>query len=1132
MKTEVKFWQEEVVIPTYMPDFPDKHPMFLEKRVYQGSSGKIYPLPFTDRISEIKTDRKWKAIYIENRYLKVMILPEVGGRIHAVLDKTNGYNLIYKQEVIKPALVGLAGSWISGGIEFNWAQHHRPATFLPVDFEFEEHSDGSKTVWLGDHEPMTRMKGMHGVCLYPDNAFVELKARVYNRTPFTRTFLWWANAATKVHEGYQSFFPPDVYYIADHAKRAMSEYPFCNGFYYGVNYAERAAKGVPENEIPAKFIPPHCGNPNLKIPDYSPDDLSWYANIPVPTSYMCMGSEEDFFGGYDHFADAGIVHIADRHIAPGKKQWTWGNHDFGYAWDRNLSDDESPYIELMAGVFTDNQPDFSFLQPFETKSWSQYWYGIARIGVPQHANLSAALSLRIDTKTIKIGITATTIFKNAAISLENQNAKMEWTANLSPAEPFLIESANKKNFAETDCKLTVFDANGSEIISFQPKLRIKKDVPPPATEPLLPDEIESIEELFLTGLHLEQYAHATRQPESYWREALKRDSLDSRCNNALGLRLLRCGEFTEAEKYFRNAIKRLTLRNPNPADGEAFYNLGLCLRFQINSNPKSETRNPKLNESYTAFYKAAWNQAFGSAAFLALAEIDCQRADWLTALKHLDKSLALNTENLYARNLKALILQRLNRRNEAENLLIETLSLDKLDWFARFLSGESIKCDSQTKLDLAHNLANAGFFELAIECLENNSLSKTSDLADRNLGTSPLIFYTLGWLYAKLGKTEKSVFFFRKAASENTDYCFPNRLEEIAVLESAMRENPSDAFAPYYLGNLFYDRRRYAEAIKLWEQSAAINNKFSIVRRNLGIAYFNFEGNAKKALEAYEYAFATDPNARLLYERDQLWKRVGKPTDLRLRELEKFPDLVAVRDDLTVEICSIYNQTNQPQKALELLEKRNFQPWEGGEGQVLREFVAANILSGRKCLTENKFAEARNHFLKCLNPPKNLSETHHLRANKADIYFWLGMTEENLGNPEKALEYLILSADTKGDFQEMSVTNYSEMTLFSALSLRKLGKTAEAENLLNELQDYAENLEKTKAKIDYFATSLPTMLLFNDDIQKRLQTKALFLQAQAFYGLGELEKASDLIKKVVANDPNHQSALNLFDTKL
>ena len=150
-------------------------------------------------------------------------------------DKTNGYDLIYHQPVIKPALVGLAGPWISGGIAFNWPQHHRPATFLPVDFEIEEHADGSKTIWCGDHDPMCRMKGMHGVCLHPGKAYVEVKVRLYNRTLQTQTFLWWANLATHVHEQYQSFFPKDVRYAADHAKRAITEYPLSQGLYYGID---------------------------------------------------------------------------------------------------------------------------------------------------------------------------------------------------------------------------------------------------------------------------------------------------------------------------------------------------------------------------------------------------------------------------------------------------------------------------------------------------------------------------------------------------------------------------------------------------------------------------------------------------------------------------------------------------------------------------------------------------------------------------------------------------------------------------------------------------------------------------------------------------------------------------------
>jgi hypothetical protein len=202
----VKAWSQPVTMSTYEPMLPDRNPMFLEKRVYQGSSGKVYPLPFYDRIDTECKPRSWQALHIQNQYLRVMILPEIGGRIHVIQDRTNGYDLIYRQNVIKPALVGLAGPWISGGIEFNWPQHHRPGTYMPTDWHIEEHDDGSVTVWLSEHDPINRLKGMHGVCLAPDRAVMQIKAQLFNRTPVVQTFLWWVNIATRVHEHYQSFF--------------------------------------------------------------------------------------------------------------------------------------------------------------------------------------------------------------------------------------------------------------------------------------------------------------------------------------------------------------------------------------------------------------------------------------------------------------------------------------------------------------------------------------------------------------------------------------------------------------------------------------------------------------------------------------------------------------------------------------------------------------------------------------------------------------------------------------------------------------------------------------------------------------------------------------------------------------
>src|ERR1035438_4186832 len=441
-KNLVTVRRKTVILPTYLPAQPDRNPMFLEKRVYQGSCGRVYPLPFVDRIAENPQPRAWEAVFIENQYLRLMVLPELGGRIHRAEDKTNGFDFIYHQPVVKPALVGLAGPWTGGGFEFNWPQHHRPSTFMPADVAVEKHADGAMTVWLSEHDPMARMKGMHGVRLHPGSSCIEVVARVYNRTQDVQTFLWWANVAVRTHEQYQSFFPPDVSCVADHARRAISTFPLCRGVYYGVDYATRARTGIPQSEMPRQFAPPDGNSEGQRI--CRPNDLSWYANIPVPTSFMCLGSREDFSGGYDHKARAGIIHVADHHISPGKKQWTWGNHEFGYAWDRNLTDSDKngefpPYIELMAGVYTDNQPDFSFLQPGETKTWSQFWYPIREIGPAQKANGDAALSFRVARGMACVGVAVTRRQPDATLQLRIHDKVVgEWAQTISRHRPLLL----------------------------------------------------------------------------------------------------------------------------------------------------------------------------------------------------------------------------------------------------------------------------------------------------------------------------------------------------------------------------------------------------------------------------------------------------------------------------------------------------------------------------------------------------------------------------------------------------------------------------------------------------------------------------------------------------------------------
>ena len=1143
----VEVRREVVVLPTYEPNRPDRNPMFLEKRVYQGSSGRVYPLPFTDRIAEKPRPRAWEAVFIENEYLRVMILPELGGRIHRLQDKTNGYDAIYHQPVIKPALVGLAGPWASGGIEFNWPQHHRPSTFMPADVAVEEHADGAATVWLSEHDPMARMKGMHGVRLHPGRSLLELVARAYNRTPDVQTFLWWSNVATRVHELYQSFFPPDVAHVADHARRAISAFPRCEGRYYGVDYGAREREGIPPNERPTRYLPRNAGRTGDSAgtePTYPANDLSWYANIPVPTSYMALGSSEDFSGGYDHRAQAGIVQVASHHIAPGKKQWTWGNHEFGYAWDRNLTDPDengeyAPYIELMAGSYTDNQPDFSFLLPGETRTWSQFWYPIRKIGPVQKANAEAAVSLRVARGIAHVGLAVTRRQPDATIRLRRRGKPgAAWVQTLGPDDPLIFEAMVDPSGRAAEFDLQVVDRTGAVLIELGPPAQgPPRAAPAPATEPPAPRDVASSDELFVIGLHLEQYRHATRRPEAYWREGVRRDPGDSRCHLALGRWRLRRGEFEQAEAHLRASVARLVSRNPNPPDGEAHYQLGLCLRHQALAG---DFDRGKLDEAYAAFHKAVWNQAWQPSGYHALAEIDALLGRWASAREQVDRALRANPDNLRARNLKVIVLRHAGDRGGAQALLGETRALDPLDWWATHLAGEPLACDAQVRLDLALDYAYAGRFQEALDVLAAPAGPRRQDrpakdgvpwvdLPDASLGAAPLLCYYRAWLCRLLGNARGLQEHLRRAARQPPDYCFPARLEEIAILRRAIEANPNDARAHHYLGNLLYDRRRHAEGIRMWERSVEADPRNSVAWRNLGIGYFNILGRPGAARAAYERALRANPgDARLVYERDQLWKRLAVPVGRRLGALRRHARLLGRRDDLSVELCSLCNQAGMPQKALAILGSRRFQPWEGGEGLALRQHVRAHLALGRAALKKRQLTSATGHFRAALAAPANLGEAHHPLANQSDAHYWLGVALHEAGDAGEAKKHWEVAARFRGDFQGMKVRAVSEMTYYSALALEALGQDAEAKGLYRAIRAHAAALARTPATIDYFATSLPTLLLFDDDLDARQRTTCLFLKAQAELGLGRRPATKKLLARVLKRDPSHPFAADLL----
>ncbi|TAH72756.1 MAG: DUF5107 domain-containing protein [Anaerolineaceae bacterium] len=1082
----VKIWEEEIIIPTYEVGEPDKNPMFLEKRVYQGSTGKIYPYPATEKISRDKKDKAYKAVYLENKYIKIMILPELGGRIQRAYDKTNNYDFVYYNQVIKPALVGLLGPWISGGIEFNWPQHHRPTTFMPVDYLLQDNEDGSKTLLVNDVDQMYGTKGIAGFTLYPDKAYIEIRGQLYNRTAMPQTFLWWANPAVAVNDYTQSIFPPDVRNVMDHGKREVSRFPIATGVYYKHDYSE----GV---------------------------DISRYKNIPVPTSYMAENSQFDFVGGYDYQKDAGLLHVADHHVSPGKKQWTWGCGDFGKMWDKNLTDADGPYIELMTGVYTENQPDFTWLKPFEEKTFKQYFMPYKKVGAVKNATIHASMNVEIEKESVKIIVYGTELFDDAEIVIKIKDKEIiREKFKLSPTDIYEKEHTICVD-KPIDLCVSVHSAE-KLLVEYQPQEEGIPKIAKPAEAAKNPEDIMTNEELLLTAQHIEQHRHATYLPDSYYLEGLKRDKGDSRINNAYGMLLLRRGNFIEAEKYFLAAIKRLTWRSPNPYNSEPYYNLGLALFYQ-----------DKTKEAYDAFYKATWSNEQQEMSFYYLAVIEAVWKSYSNALNFVEKALVKNAHNIKARGLKAVLLRKLGYEKDAREFIDKNLDVDPFDYLSMFeltyLSEESkpildnmnglLRNYHESYLQIGKDYAEAHFYDEAVAILEQCTKKY------------PLLAYYKGFYLQKAGKIEEAKKEYQLAENYSPLYCFPNKLEDIAVLREVIEQMPNAAKAHYYLGNLYYDKLQFDVAIELWEKSVELDDTYPTVHRNLALAYYNKLGDKDRAKVALEKAFSLDEtDSRIFLELDQLYKKLGVEFTERLKTYEKYKHIIIERDDIMLEYVTLYNLAGMHEKAYETIMNYEFRPWEGAEGKIPQQYKTALLEMAKEKISLAKYEKAEELLETALIYPENLGEGKLEGTKDNNIYYYLGKIKKVLGKADEAKKCFELAE--LGDSDPSGFMYYNDqpadMILYKGLAKKELGKTEEANACFYKLLDYGERHINDEVKNDFFAVSIPDFLIFDDDMNVKNIVNCYYLMGLANLGLGNMQEASNHFNKAIGLDYNHQNS--------
>lgn len=1094
MNHHVNVWEEEILLPTYGVGQPEKNPMFLEKRVYQGSSGAVYPYPVIEKIEDTCSDEKYQAVWLENEYLKVMILPELGGRVQMAFDKVKQRHFVYYNHVIKPALVGLTGPWISGGIEFNWPQHHRPSTYLPIDYSIERCKDGSVIVWVNERERMFGQKGMAGFTLRPGRAVLEIQGRVSNPTSIPQTFLWWANPAVAANEHYQSVFPSDVNAVFDHGKRDVSGYPVAKGTYYKMDYSA----GV---------------------------DISKYKNIPVPTSYMAIRSAYNFVGGYENDTQAGLLHVANHHVSPGKKQWTWGNGDFGQAWDRNLTDNDGPYVELMTGVYTDNQPDFSWLQPHEEKRFTQYFMPYRELGVVKNASSELLMNIEPEGAKSRLKIFATSCQKALHIVVKKAGSVcFDRVCDLSPEEVFdtLVPVQGLD-----EVEVLLYSACGKEKLAWKDVPETIKELPEAAKAAPEPVDVQTQEELFLIGLHLEQYRHATYQPTDYYQEALRRDVGDVRCNNAMGLWLIRKGQFAQAEPYLRRAICTLTDRNPNPYEGEPFYNLGLALKYQ-----------GKNEEAYEHFYKSCWNGAWQDAGYFGLAQLSVAAERWEEALEEIEKSLVRNWHSLRGRHLKATILRCLDRKEEALAWIEDSLKIDRFNYgclFERYLltadegDSESLRTlmrpEAVNYENLVLDYASAGCFEEALR------VSRMAIEAGVNAQT--LLHFYQSWCLIRLGRTEEARKAIATAESQPADYCFPNALEAIDALRCVIDFADTAPKARYCLGNLWYDKRQYTNAIALWEESAQQDASFPTVLRNLALAYFNKLDRCNEAVLLLEKAFALDrTDARILMELDQLYKRLNRSHQERIERLDRYKEVAFSRDDLYLEYVTLLNQLGRYSEAIELIDQRKFHPWEGGEGKVPAQYQIARMECAKDLLKAGEYEQAIRWIDECFVYPPHLGEGKLHGAQENDFNYYKALALQQLGRIEEAHALLLLAST--GNSQPAAAIYYNDQKpdkiFYQGLALRQLGREEEARSRFNRLITYGEKHLFDTFKMDYFAVSLPDLQIWEDDMNKKNTIHCYYLMALGHLGLAETDKAERYFALAAEMDNNHQGVQHMLKT--
>jgi tetratricopeptide (TPR) repeat protein len=1002
-----RVWEAPLTLPTYELGLPDPNPPLFDRARTKGRPS--YPYPLLDSLTNKRIDKTYRAVFLENEYLRVTVLPELGGKLYAIYDKTAGRDVLYTNHVVKYAMVGIRGAWTSGGIEWNFPDGHTLTTVSPVDYVTRMEEDGSAAVIVGDTERVQRMQWAVAIRLRPGRKVVETEVTLNNRRETPGRYWFWATAAAAATD--------DIRFI----------YPMREAY-------------------------PHAFWPVFSFPKHNGVDLSAYRGVTNYLSLFARDSQRDFFGVYYEKSDWGIAHVASRHELPGKKTWTWGTDDAGKIWIDKLTDNDGQYVEFQAGRF-ETQMEHEFIAPHRVERFTEYWFPLDKLGGGFN-KVTKDVALRVDVTGDQARITANASakFEDAELFIAASGKQIHSSRiSLSPSTPF---AATVKLPAPMVIVVRIRAKDGRELVHYY------TDSPPdgnpdfkPATRPMPDSAPASAERLYLAGMAADKKSDDLAARAAY-NEVLKLDPGYAPAHTALGLSFYRSGEYDRAAEHLEAALRR------NRDDGDAHYYLALTRRAQ--------DRVGEAIEQLMWCVRAGYRE---SVARYALGEIDLASDTIDGALEHLSRSVRLDPRDLKARTVLAVAERRAGRLDAAQARIDEIVREAPLDYFAlheQYKILEERKQDAQAKrvwtelwrllsrepdslLELVFDYAAIGRAEALAVFME---FYKTV-YRQKKPPTHPMLMYLLSSFLYQVDfphRVDEIAILPIVSAAAKLDpaYVFPHRVEEIAILQAALKANPTDGRAAYYLGNVLASKLRFKEALDAWRIAVQFDSKNAFAHRNYARALALAEDRKDEAAAALERAIALAPDDHHLYlELDRLLAGM-KQTERRIKLLEGAREKARAGAALSQALAAAYVDAGRFAEAAGLLERHTFTSGEG-EGAALGIYRRAHLALAKRHQQAGRHIEAAAEFIKATEYPPNFGVGRPAMESQAREYVAAALEFEAAGNRDEAERWLHRAAEDALNSPTQPEEPWSEHYYYKAVALDRLGRSDDARALYERL---------------------------------------------------------------------------------